>query len=211
MFSIGDTVQALTSVNVRQVPGYDGSVVTHLQPGDTTKIISNSQCSDGLTWWPIVEGWAAEATPDGFNLLGKVAPQTDWERSIAFVLKHEGGYVDGDKIGDPGGETNMGISKRSYPNLDIRNLTREQVAGIYFTDYWQASGADTLSWPMCLVQLDSAVNCGVGQAQKWLQTSNRQYGAYLGLRLHFYTVINGWVTFGAAWVNRLADLLKECS
>ena len=37
---------------------------------------------------------------------------------------------------DPGGETNMGISRRSYPHEDIKNLTREQAIQIYYYDYW---------------------------------------------------------------------------
>ena len=37
------------------------------------------------------------------------------------LIGHEGGYTSG--IGDPGGETKYGISKRAYPNEDIRNLS----------------------------------------------------------------------------------------
>ena len=42
---------------------------------------------------------------------------------IAFKLTigHEGGYVNDPD--DPGGETNYGISKRSYPDVDIANIT----------------------------------------------------------------------------------------
>ena len=47
-----------------------------------------------------------------------------FEEIIDNVLESEGGYVN-DKD-DPGGETNMGISKRAYPDLDIKNLTREE-------------------------------------------------------------------------------------
>ena len=41
--------------------------------------------------------------------------------AIEHVLKFEGGYVNDPD--DPGGETNFGISKRSYPDLDIAALT----------------------------------------------------------------------------------------
>ena len=42
---------------------------------------------------------------------------------IAFkiTIGHEGGYVNDPD--DPGGETNYGISKRSYPDTDIASLT----------------------------------------------------------------------------------------
>lgn len=52
-----------------------------------------------------------------------------------LIDAHEGGYVhDSD---DLGGETKYGISKRSYPNLDIAGLTREDAKQIYHRDFWQ--------------------------------------------------------------------------
>ena len=55
-------------------------------------------------------------------------------KCINVVLKNEGGLVDNPS--DPGGLTNMGICRLFYPNLDIRNLTRDEVVEIYFNDYW---------------------------------------------------------------------------
>ncbi len=46
----------------------------------------------------------------------------------------EGGYVNDPH--DAGGETNMGISKRSYPDVDIKHLTREDAEEIYYRDFW---------------------------------------------------------------------------
>lgn len=54
--------------------------------------------------------------------------------AIDRVLGFEGGYVN--DPADPGGETNFGISKRSYPNINIRTLTRREAIDIYFHDYW---------------------------------------------------------------------------
>jgi lysozyme family protein len=54
----------------------------------------------------------------------------------------EGGYVDDPD--DPGGETNMGISKRSYPKQDIKNLTRDRAIEIYYEDFWTAPKIDAL-------------------------------------------------------------------
>jgi len=92
---------------------------------------------------------------------------TDWDKAIAFVLKAEGGYTLDPN--DRGGETNFGISKRSYPNLDIKNMTEEKAKAIYKTDYWQACHCDELPSPVAIAVFDSAVNQGTGAAQRMLQ------------------------------------------
>ena len=48
---------------------------------------------------------------------------TKFDDIIEIVLEHEGGYVNDPK--DPGGETNFGVAKRSHPDVDIKNLTKE--------------------------------------------------------------------------------------
>jgi len=50
-------------------------------------------------------------------------PLTKFDEIIEVVLEHEGGYVNDPD--DPGGETNFGIAKRSHPDVDIKNLTKE--------------------------------------------------------------------------------------
>ena len=55
--------------------------------------------------------------------------EIDWLIIIEKVLKHEGGYVNDPT--DLGGETNFGITKRFYPDVDIKNLTKEQAVEIY--------------------------------------------------------------------------------
>lgn len=51
-----------------------------------------------------------------------------------WVLKAEGGYSNNKK--DPGGETKYGISKKQYPKVDIKSLTKKDAADIYYRDYW---------------------------------------------------------------------------
>ena len=46
---------------------------------------------------------------------------SSFDLAIPIVLENEGGYINDPN--DPGGETKYGISKRSYPALDIKNLT----------------------------------------------------------------------------------------
>lgn len=57
-----------------------------------------------------------------------------FEKVVKFVIQNEGGYVNDST--DPGGGTNMGISKRSYPKLNIKKLTLEDAKKIYYCDYW---------------------------------------------------------------------------
>lgn len=92
---------------------------------------------------------------------------TDWEQAIAFVLKAEGGYtVDPN---DHGGETNFGISKRSYPSEDIKNMTEGRAREIYERDFWQTCSCDDLPSPLSIAVFDAAVNQGVGSAKRMLQ------------------------------------------
>ena len=63
---------------------------------------------------------------------------SDFNLAIAVVLANEGGLVDNPS--DPGGLTNFGISQRSYPDVDIRNLTRDGAAAIYLRDFWHYDG-----------------------------------------------------------------------
>jgi len=89
-------------------------------------------------------------------------------RAVEMVLRHEGGYVY--DPADPGGETKYGISKRSYPQLDIRNLTREQAVEIYRRDWWDRYGYDRIkSLDVAAKVFDLAVNMGPAAAHKCLQ------------------------------------------
>lgn len=95
---------------------------------------------------------------------------TDWAKAIAFVLEQEGGYTPGDP-NDLGGETNFGISKRSYPLIDIKNLTKEKAMAIYQSDFWRAMCCDELPSPLSIAVFDAAVNQGTGAAKRMLQIS----------------------------------------
>ena len=57
-----------------------------------------------------------------FNFFKKDNIMKSYEEIIEQVLHHEGGYVNDPT--DLGGETNFGITKRFYPDVDIKNLTK---------------------------------------------------------------------------------------
>ena len=90
-----------------------------------------------------------------------------FDKCITFVLQHEGGYSWNKN--DPGGETNMGISRRSYPQEDIKNMTVERVKEIYYKDYWIPLGCNSYDTDeIALAVFDSGVNCGVETVKKWI-------------------------------------------
>jgi lysozyme family protein len=89
----------------------------------------------------------------------------NFNEAIEEILTSEGGYVN--DLTDAGGETKFGISKRSYPNVDIRNLTIDQAKAIYRRDFWDKIGGDQLrNQEIANLLVDSAVNEGVVPAIK---------------------------------------------
>lgn len=147
---------------------------------------------------------------------------------INRVLDNEGGYVF--NAADPGGETKFGISKRAYPKLDIKNLTRDQAIEIYRQDYWNRINGDKLPEEIAYQVLDTAVNHGIGNAIRMLQRainvaddgywgprSERALASqhpadvvllFIAERLEFYTKLSTFSTFGKGWVKRVADNLR---
>ena len=90
-------------------------------------------------------------------------------------MYHEGGYVKDPK--DAGGETKFGISKRSYPHLDIKNLVRDQVRKIYFCDFWMKAKCEQIDDENLAVKFfDLAVHTGIPQAVKLIQRALRSAG-----------------------------------
>lgn len=84
------------------------------------------------------------------------------------LMKYEGGYVNDPK--DPGGETKFGISKRAYPNLDIKNLTKSQARLIYFVDYYKPLNIGEFKEEKTAWQVfDFGVNAGIGRSARMLQ------------------------------------------
>ena len=136
-----------------------------------------------------------------------------FERALAFTLSWEGGYVN--HPNDPGGETKYGISKRAYPDEDIKNLTLKRAGDLYRRDYWQDC-ADFLPEPLDMVVFDAAVNHGKRKALLWLRASGWPGGdntidRYLATRENFYIRLAKqpkFKVFLKGWLNRLNALRK---
>ena len=93
------------------------------------------------------------------------------------VLHHEGGYVNDPD--DPGGETNFGVAKRSHPDVDIANLTKDGAKEIYKEHYWDKNKVESLSEELRHIYFDMCVNQGRGRAVKILQHAANAKGAGL--------------------------------
>ena len=101
----------------------------------------------------------------------------NFEEIIEVVLHHEGGYVNDPK--DPGGETNFGIAKRSHPDVDIKNLTKDGAKEIYKEHYWDGNKVESLPEQLRHIYFDMSVNQGKGRAVKILQRAANAKGANL--------------------------------
>jgi len=101
----------------------------------------------------------------------------EFDDIIEVVLHHEGGYVNDPD--DPGGETNFGIAKRSHPDVDIANLTKDGAKEIYKEHYWDRNKVESLSEDLRHIYFDMCVNQGRGRAVKILQKAANAKGADL--------------------------------
>lgn len=131
----------------------------------------------------------------------------NFDKAFVIVVGIEGGLVD--DPADPGGLTKFGISKRRYPDLDIRNLTVEQAKAIYLRDYWNTHNLDKLEYGKALLVFDCAVNGG--NHQRW-------YSMFGGYDLKDFIVafqaehnlylasLPTWQDFGRGWSRRLLTL-----
>jgi len=90
-----------------------------------------------------------------------------------LILRHEGGYVNDPN--DPGGETKYGISKRSFPTLDIKNLTKQKAKEIYYK-MWQKYNLDLIPYPLSAILFDIGINIGPKRAIRILQLSLNDLG-----------------------------------
>jgi len=147
----------------------------------------------------------------------------NFDKACAIILSIEGGYIN--DTADIGGETKYGISKKSYPNLDIRNLSEAEAKEIYRKDYWYKIKADKINdASLALYYFDCAVNQGCIKAIKLMQEFlnitpdgligditlnklnsqiNKPSYEFLSLRAIEYMKIPTFSNFGRGWCNRL--------
>ena len=99
-----------------------------------------------------------------------------FDEIIEQVLDHEGGFVDDPT--DRGGQTKYGISKRAYPDEDIKALTVERAKELYKRDYWDRFKVANLPDRIRHIYFDMCVNMGGGRATKILQEACNSKNSY---------------------------------
>jgi lysozyme family protein len=157
--------------------------------------------------------------------------------SFKLLLTHEGGFVNHPK--DPGGMTNLGVTKKTWEifkghpvtETDIRALTPAVVEPLYKARYWDAIHGDDLPAGLDHCLFDTCVNSGPSQAVKLLQDAlgmpmDGRIGpmtlgaiahhatiplisSYTTVRLAFLESLSTWKTFGEGWKTRVEAVEKE--
>ena len=158
---------------------------------------------------------------------------SNFEKALALVLEHEGGYVDHPK--DPGGATNRGVTHAVYNAYrkirgrgmqSVKFITDDELRAIYKFQYWDKVQGDFLPTGLDYAVFDFAVNSGVGRAAKYLQAvlgvaQDGQIGArtlaaitkpvntinaLCDRRMGFLRNLRTFLTFGKGWSRRVQDV-----
>ena len=149
---------------------------------------------------------------------------------IAEILQQEGGFVN--NPADPGGATNLGITKATLEAFresqvtedDVRNLTKDEAQEIYRAKYWNVMRCNDLPPGIDLMVFDFGVNAGPQRSVKLLQksagvTTDGSVGPitlaevraadpaaliarFAQGRMDHYRSLPTFETFGRGWTNR---------
>jgi len=161
----------------------------------------------------------------------------NFDKCLEMLLSHEGGFVN--HPDDPGGITNLGVTKKVYDEWigresteqEMRDLTPEDVGPIYKKNYWDRVKGDSLPSGLDWACFDWCVNSGSGRPAKAVQravgaTADGAIGpATLGLimekdpkfiieyvhdvRQDFYKSLKTFETFGRGWTRRNKETLHQ--
>jgi len=100
---------------------------------------------------------------------------SNFKECLELVLKSEGGWVN--NPADPGGETNLGVTKRVWEEYvghavdNLKKLTKADVAPLYELKYWRPCYCEVLPRGLDFVVFSMGVNAGPGRSVKLLQQS----------------------------------------
>lgn len=133
-----------------------------------------------------------------------------FRKFMPFIFSWEGEAFENDPD-DPGGATKFGIDQRSHPEVNIRDLAKDQALAIYYKE-WQEAGCDGMQTPYAQVFFNCAVNMGLGRAREFDAAAKGDAGVFLDLQEAKYRSIATRGTMGKflkGWLNRTTDLRKR--
>lgn len=162
----------------------------------------------------------------------------EFDKCLEVTLRYEGGFSDHPR--DPGGATNLGITKATYENWvgrevsidEMKALTVQDVKPIYRVNYWDVVRGSQLPAGVNLSVFDWGVNTGVYRASRFLQriVGTTQDG-HIGpitlravydmdsvkiidemyhARQRFYERLKTFDTFGKGWTRRNKEIRQVC-
>ena len=161
----------------------------------------------------------------------------NFDKCLEMLLSHEGGFVNHPE--DPGGITNLGVTKKVYDEWtgresteqEMRDLTPEDVGPIYKKNYWDRIKGDSLPSGVDWCAFDWCVNSGKSRPSKAIQRAvgATQDGAIgpatiglimekdpeeiinyvYGVRQDFYKSLKTFETFGRGWTRRNKETLHQ--
>ena len=164
---------------------------------------------------------------------------SNWDSAFKLMLASEGGFVN--HPSDPGGMTNLGVTKATWEawvgresnEKEMRSLTPEMVEPLYKRKFWDACKCDEMPSGIDYLVFDFAVNAGPGRSAKILQTAVGatpdggigpmtlaavdQFSAeelvekFSQAKEDFYRSLNTFETFGKGWLNRVAAVKIKAS
>lgn len=161
----------------------------------------------------------------------------NFQKCLEMLLHHEGGFVNHPQ--DPGGMTNLGVTKAVYDKwigrestkTEMMDLKPDDVAPIYKKNYWDKVRGDDLPSGVDWCAFDWAVNSGSGRPAKAIQ---RAVGAtpdgaigpmtlqavmnhepqmiienVFSQRQKFYESLRTFEHFGRGWTRRNKETLDQ--
>ena len=159
----------------------------------------------------------------------------NFQACLDLVLKSEGGWVNNPK--DPGGETNLGVTKRvweeyvGHPVESLKKLTKDDVAPLYEQKYWRPCYGEVLPRGLDFLVFSMGVNAGTGRTVKLLQQSlgcvadgvigprtrelisssdvSKLIAKFSETRREYYRALKTFPIFGRGWLARVDKEEKE--
>jgi hypothetical protein len=137
-------------------------------------------------------GTPATGAPGGF------------EHAVETVLGNEGGYAPSDMNGKP---VNFGINQGANPDVDVKNLTRDQAKQLYHDRYWVPSGAEDLPANLQTPYFDVYIR-NPGMAKKALKDSGGDPQKFMAISSGYFQKLAqkpSGQKYAKAWAARDAN------